>query len=245
MKILALDASEQACSVALMDGEEVEALFQVAPRQHARLLLPMAKQLLSVAGYQTTHLDAIAFARGPGAFTGLRIAASAAQGLALGADLPLVPVSTLQAMALRAVMQLDVESVLVALDARMGEVYLAGFSLNDARIAPCGAHLPVPLSAAQLGLNILIEEQVAQPDQLNLPCSASQLPDFQLGVGSGGLYLSHLETQLGQSLRWQQQWHCHAEQVAQLGAQIFSNSGGVALELAIPVYLRDSVAQVK
>ncbi|HDP89812.1 MAG TPA: tRNA (adenosine(37)-N6)-threonylcarbamoyltransferase complex dimerization subunit type 1 TsaB, partial [Thioalkalivibrio sp.] len=123
MKILAIDTATDACSAALFLDGEVTSRFELAPRRHTELILPMVGSLLEEAGLAVTDLDAVAFGRGPGAFTGLRIAAGVAQGLALGADLPVIPVSTLATMAQQVMDEAGAEAVAAALDARMGEVY--------------------------------------------------------------------------------------------------------------------------
>ncbi|MCW9009004.1 tRNA (adenosine(37)-N6)-threonylcarbamoyltransferase complex dimerization subunit type 1 TsaB, partial [Marinobacter sp.] len=103
MKLLALDTSSEGCSAALwLDGRVTER-FEVAPRGHTRLLMPMVRELFAEQGLSPTDLDALAFARGPGSFTGLRIATGVVQGLAWGLDIPVVPVSSLAAVALAAI----------------------------------------------------------------------------------------------------------------------------------------------
>ncbi len=129
MNLLAIETASEACSAALLVNGEVRECYRHAPRQHAELLLPWVNQLLADAGISFAALDAIAFSRGPGSFTSLRLGIGVAQGLAWAADLPVIPVSSLAATAQVAV-GLGFQSVLVALDARMQEVFTAQFSLN-------------------------------------------------------------------------------------------------------------------
>ena len=121
MKLLALETATEACSVALAVGDDCRARFEVAPRKHTGLVLPMVDALLAEAGLRTRELDAIAFGRGPGAFTGVRIAVAVAQGLAFAHDLPVIPISTLAALAQAAAGVSGYAAP--AFDARMGEVY--------------------------------------------------------------------------------------------------------------------------
>ncbi|HEV7607248.1 MAG TPA: tRNA (adenosine(37)-N6)-threonylcarbamoyltransferase complex dimerization subunit type 1 TsaB [Steroidobacteraceae bacterium] len=132
MKILALDTSTEACSVSLGIGDRSIDRYVELERGHAEQLLPMVDAVLAEGGISLGSLDAIAFGRGPGGFTGVRLAASVAQGLAFGAELGVVPISDLAAVAQR-VAQLDplVRRVLVANDARMREVYWAPFSVEQ------------------------------------------------------------------------------------------------------------------
>ncbi|HVH35359.1 MAG TPA: tRNA (adenosine(37)-N6)-threonylcarbamoyltransferase complex dimerization subunit type 1 TsaB, partial [Tahibacter sp.] len=125
MNLLAIETSTEACSVALHHGGTTIARSELAPRRHAELVLPMAEALLAEAGIGRRQLDAIAVGRGPGAFTGVRLAVSMAQGMALGLDLPVIPISSLAALALDA--PDNGAAVLAVIDARMGEVYAASY----------------------------------------------------------------------------------------------------------------------
>ena len=122
-RILAIDTATEACSVALWNNGEKHALFEICPREHTQRILPMVQQILTESGVSLNQLDALAFGRGPGSFTGVRIGIGIAQGLAMGADLPMIGVSTLATMAQGAFRQMGATQVLAAIDARMGEVY--------------------------------------------------------------------------------------------------------------------------
>ena len=120
-RILAIDTATEACSVAVWNQGEIHALFELCPREHTQRILPMAQQVLAESGLALNQLDALAFGRGPGSFTGVRIGIGIAQGLALGADLPMIGVSTLQTMAQGAWRVSGAARVLAAIDARMGK----------------------------------------------------------------------------------------------------------------------------
>ncbi|TAA48768.1 tRNA (adenosine(37)-N6)-threonylcarbamoyltransferase complex dimerization subunit type 1 TsaB [Corallincola spongiicola] len=135
-KILALDACTEVCSAAILDGDQVIERECFAPREHSQRLLPMVDELLAEAGYGIRDMDAIAFGRGPGSFTGVRICVGFAQGLALGADLPMIGVSTLEAMALQANQQHQVSKVIAAIDARMSEIYVAAYEVEQGNCRP-------------------------------------------------------------------------------------------------------------
>lgn len=224
MKLLAFDTATEACSAALLVGESIVERFEVAPRAHARLLLPMLDSLLDEADLRLTDLDAIAFGRGPGSFTGLRIAASVAQGLACGADLPVLPVSSLTALARAAFHNSLAVQVLAAIDARMEEIYWAAYGRN-------AQNEPVPL----------VEEQVASATNLAVPETAEDW----YGIGSGwASYEAVLRAQFGDRLVGVDPTALpHAAQIAQLAARDFAAGKAVAAEQALPVYLRNQVAQ--
>jgi tRNA threonylcarbamoyladenosine biosynthesis protein TsaB len=171
------------------------------------------------------QLDALAFGRGPGAFTGVRIATGVAQGAAFGADLPLLPISTLAALAQRHFREAGARRILAAFDARMGELYWGAYRIDESGLArPVG------------------EEQVAAPDALRLPPG-----DGWHGVGSGwGTYAEALGARLGDALAdISPGLLCSAHDVALLAAAAFQEGQGVPAEQGLPVYLRDQVAWKK
>jgi tRNA threonylcarbamoyladenosine biosynthesis protein TsaB len=134
MRLLAIDTTTEACSVALLVGVTVTEIHRVEPRAHTRILLPMLRELLDNAGFEASDLDAIVLGNGPGSFIGMRISASVAQGLCFGAGLPLVPVSSLAAIAAELMESAAVDKVAVAQDARMDEVYFAAYHADDKRL---------------------------------------------------------------------------------------------------------------
>jgi len=226
MKILAFDHATERCSVALCLDGAVAGREALAARDHGVALLAMAQALLDEAGIALAALDAIALGRGPGAFTGLRLAASVAQGLAFAADLPVIPVSDLRALAQRALSGVARPArVLACQDARMGEVYWAGFG---AIAGHAQAETP---------------EAVERPETM-LPRALQWLgPGAAGGAGSGfGAYpeLAGLGVRLhplGADLR------PRAHEVALLAAHD-GRAAAVAPEHAVPVYLRNDVAAV-
>lgn len=131
--LLALDTATEACSVALLRGGAKTHLAQFAQREHTKHILPMVDEILAQAGITLHQVDALVFGRGPGSFTGVRIGAGIAQGLAFGTELPVIPVSNLAAMAQAAYVQYQAENVLTAIDARMNEVYFAQWQAQKVR----------------------------------------------------------------------------------------------------------------
>jgi len=153
VKMLAIDTSSEACSVALQDGDLILEQHRVEARAHTRILLPMIRQLLGAKGLRTEDLQAVVLGNGPGSFIGMRIAASVAQGSCFAAGLPLVPVSSLAAVAAEVMESEHAQKVAVAQDARMDEVYFARFlqdgdglpALQDAEtIIPANANGALP-----------------------------------------------------------------------------------------------------
>ncbi|TPE52847.1 tRNA (adenosine(37)-N6)-threonylcarbamoyltransferase complex dimerization subunit type 1 TsaB [Maribrevibacterium harenarium] len=225
--ILAIDTSTPACSVALIvDGAVLED-FRMAPRQHNDLILPMVDQILAQAELSLAQLDALAFGRGPGSFTGLRISAGIVQGLAYGADLPVVPVSTLAAMALEGYQLHGGDYWLAALDARMGEIYAGGY------------HIQVD-DEQQWHLQECWAERVIKPEVL---------PVFDLpyqGVGSGWCYADDIQARLPQPANLiLTDIAPRAACIAELAARDFAQGKSVAASQAIPVYLRDEITWEK
>jgi tRNA threonylcarbamoyladenosine biosynthesis protein TsaB len=222
LKILAIDTSEDACSAALLIGDGVTERFELAPRRHSELILPMMEGLLGEGALSLRELDALAFACGPGAFTGVRIAASVIQGAAFGADLPVVPVSSLRALAQGAQREFAAGRVLSALDARMGEVYWGGFEVDAAGI-----------------MRPATGETVCAPASVPLPPG-----DGWCGVGSGwDSYQALLTERCGVRVGCLSGAMVHAWDVATLAAALFREGVKVAAEQALPVYLRDQVAR--
>ncbi|HHF4094630.1 TPA: tRNA (adenosine(37)-N6)-threonylcarbamoyltransferase complex dimerization subunit type 1 TsaB [Haemophilus influenzae] len=125
LTLLALDTSTEACSVALFHRGEKTHINELAQRTHTKRILPMIDEILANSGLGLNQVDALAFGRGPGSFTGVRVGAGIAQGLAFGADLPVIPISNLTAMAQGAFELHQAENVVSAIDARMNEVYFS------------------------------------------------------------------------------------------------------------------------
>jgi tRNA threonylcarbamoyladenosine biosynthesis protein TsaB len=217
MKLLAFETSTEACSVALWLDGALHERFELAPRRHAELALPWAEALLANAGIAKTQLDAIAVGRGPGAFTGVRLGVAIAQGIALALDRPVVPVSTLAALAWPAAG----DRILAAIDARMGEVYFAAFQREGD------------------GLRLLQPEAVAKPDEVALPEG-----DGWHGVGTGFAAVDGaLLARLGARLAGVDAGALpHAADVAWLAVAAFARGEAVAPERLEPAYLRDNVA---
>lgn len=154
---LAIEAASDSCSVALSCNGTLISRVEAAPRMHSRLLYPMLNDVMSEAGIRPNQLDSVIFGKGPGSFTGLRIAASTAQGIGFACDIPLIGVSTLQAMAQQAFIEQHKDQVLAIMDARMNELYLGQYTLdtNTGLMTACVDDLICPINVQSDSLNLL------------------------------------------------------------------------------------------
>ena len=224
MKLLAIDTATERCSVALwVDGEILEQK-RLLNRAHAEVILPMVDQVLAEAGSSLSQLDGIAFGRGPGGFTGVRVAVSVAQGLAFGTALPVLPVSDLAAVAAAAHRLHGAERILVCMDARMSEVYWGAYEVADLELKMPGG------------------EHISPPDRVTLP-------DTRTWYGAGSGFLAYREALQG---RLKSGIHGtdpsllpSAHDVVSLAAEAYLRGEYLPAEQALPVYLRDQVAWPK
>lgn len=220
MNLLAIETATESCSVALLCGDELIVRGEYAPRRHAELLLPMCDAVLAEAGIRRGQLDAIAVGRGPGAFTGVRLAISAAQGIALALDLPVIPISSLAALAMDSAD--NGAPILAVIDARMGEIYAGAFRHSSGGLVE-------PISPESVG-----------------PADALILPPSRIWnvIGTGwDSYREAILARFGQPPQWADGARFpQAAAIARLAAPLMLSGKGVAPELALPVYLRDKVA---
>lgn len=217
VNILAFDTSS-ACSIALQQGHQVKAMHEIAPMQQARLILPMIQELLDSSSLMLSQLDAIAYGCGPGSFTGIRIASSVAQGLSFAAQLPIIKISSLAALAQAVFLEQKWPRLLVAVDARMGEVYWASYEVN-----PSGS------------VKLLDQEIVCAPDLITVPegenwyavgdgwDSYSEIMIKRLGFKPQAVHSKSLPT---------------AEAVLKLASIKFTQGDLLKTSEAIPTYLR-------
>jgi tRNA threonylcarbamoyladenosine biosynthesis protein TsaB len=217
MKLLVLDTSTEYCSAALWLDGRVHARRVLAGQRHSSLLLPMVDELLRESAIGLRQLDGIAYGAGPGSFTGLRIACAVTQGLAFGADLPVVGVSTLESIAEQA----GVDKVLTLLDARMAEVYWAAYRREAG------------------GWHAVAEPRLALPESVHVPDGSDWV-----GAGNGFVALGEaLRPRLAaQLIRIDDAIMPDAAAMAPLAVRALARGEGMDAALAAPVYLRDKVA---
>ncbi|MBC3767239.1 tRNA (adenosine(37)-N6)-threonylcarbamoyltransferase complex dimerization subunit type 1 TsaB [Neptunicella marina] len=225
MNVLIIDTATEACSVALAGVNHIFHRFEICPQQHSQRILPMVDEVLAEAGLTLQNIDYLAFGRGPGSFTGVRIATGIIQGLALGADLPVVGISTLQAMAQQVYEQYSLQKVISATDARMNEVYIGAYAAKN------GIMLPVN------------DEQVLAPQDANQLIINVANKDTA-GAGTGWQAYAELDTgkniQLIDSVLYP-----NARYMAALAKYAISSGEFSAVEDVEPVYLRDKVTWKK
>lgn len=226
MKLLAIETATEACSAALFIDGQIHQRYEIAPREHAKKILVMIDQLMADAQLKPAQLDALAFGRGPGSFIGVRIAAGVTQGIAYSADLPVAPISTLAALA----QGCGQDYVLAAIDARMGEIYFGQFKR---------------FSAGKT-VSHTAPEQLILPEHVTIP--ATDTDHSWYGVGSGWqTYQEQLLAVVPNDLQLQvnpsaEHLFPTAHSVAELAIQVVEAGDTVSAEQALPVYLRDQVA---
>ena len=222
MQILAIDTATEACSVALLIDGACQEIFEIIPRRHTERVLPMVDELLKSAGISLSQLDAIAFDSGPGSFTGVRVGTSVAQGLAFSTDIPLIPISSLAALAQLAFREENKETVLSAIDARMNEVYWGCFELESGL------------------MKSVTTEKVSPVDSIecdgNWHCIGSGIDSFQM----------ELESSKNVTIRSiSRGCFPHAQDIAVLAASRYKKNEIFKAEDAVPSYIRNEVTWKK
>ena len=220
MKILAIDTATEACSAALHIDGETTSRYEFAPQKHAELILAMVDELLSEAGLAINNLDALSFGRGPGSFTGVRIAGGVVQGLAFAADLPVVPVSTLAALAQG---EIDKSThIFSAIDARMGEIYWCLFKVSKNQVVP------------------ITDESINMPEQIRITTG-----DKWFGAGSGwSSYADILKKNFSGNLSgYDGDVYPDAANIIPLAIPLYDSGQALQAEDVLPVYLRNKVTQ--
>ena len=232
MNYLAIDASTEACSVALQVNTKLYSCYDLCPQSHSLQLLPMVDKLLKEADITLAQCDGLIFGRGPGSFTGVRIGVGVAQGLAFAADLPVIGVSSLQAMAQLAFIKHQQTKVFAAIDARMGEVYNGYFILDENNI------MQEQLLADQKG------EAVTAPELINKRlANIVTMPVYGVGTGWDAYHeqLSTLKSNDGTP----DVLFPSALAMLAIGKAALEQGEGVKAEDAQPVYVRDTVSWKK
>ena len=222
MKLLAIETATEACSAALWIDNAAQDITKITPRKHTKLILPMIARLLSDADIKLNQLDALAFGCGPGSFTGVRIASSLIQGLGLASDLPIIPVSTLMTLAQGAYRAHNAEKVLVAIDARMQEVYWGGFQLEE----------------GGKEMRMAIPENLHAPGTVDAPKAGTWV-----GIGSGwDSYGTPLKAKIGNRLKKvYYKAYPEARDMVSRAISQYHKKAWVSIEEAIPTYLRNNV----
>lgn len=223
IKILALDTSTDACSAALLIGEEIIDRFIIAKQQHTKFILPMIHELLACAQLNLNKLDAIAFGCGPGSFTGVRLASSITQGLAVAANLPVLKISTLRILAQEALIAYKKNRIFVAQDARMQEVYWGEY---------------------QADLTGIMQSKI--PDKLIAPQNIKIKSNQDVfGIGDAWEVYAEVLTKRCNIQTLDIAIYPKAKYLIQLALDDFKKNLAVSAQEALPVYLREEVAWTK
>lgn len=225
--ILALDSASDNCSAAVFHQHEMSICSEYAPRKHTQLMLPLMKQALAERALTLNDVGALAFGAGPGSFTGIRIAAGVAQGLAYGLDVPIYAVSSLEALALQSYLEHKISQVLVCIDARMSEVYWGMFEVTELD--------------GRYRVTVLAEEQVTAPALVHIPDDIMHRADQNAiaGIGSG---LEFLDETLFSLLTFQERdAQPRADAIAFLAEAALLEGMPGNLSEALPRYVRDTV----
>lgn len=218
-KILAIETSTDACSVALHNGNKIIDRFAIAPQQHTKIILPMIQELLTETKLTLKQLDAIAFGCGPGSFTGARLAASITQGIALGANLPVLQISSLRALAQETLVELGKTKVYVAQDARMQEIYWGEYQVDPNGIM-----------------------QAITPDQLMSPMQIKNIVNYDFAcVGQAWKIYRDILSERCNMYQIEFKIYPQAKYLAQIAASDFAKGLAVSPEEALPTYLRENI----
>lgn len=215
--LLAIETSSDACSVAISTGTEIYQTIEHTPRQHTHQLLPQINQLLKNVGATLQQLDAIAFSCGPGSFTGIRLAASVVQGLAFGADLPVIPISTLQVLAQGVYRDLGAQYIAIATDACGGSIYWGSYQEHSGIMQPLMADSCLSAEAAELPLNLLSEQWTA--------------------AGEGWKVYAEILMNKFPTIQYYPSAYPQAQDVLPLAAIAYEQGNYVSAAQALPVYL--------
>ncbi len=226
MKLLALETSTENCSVALLNEDKITFKSELAPQHHAEIIITMIDELLKESSLSKDDLDGIVLSQGPGSFTGVRIAASTAQGLALGLDKKVALVTSLEALAIESIADSNStpDYVVSSIDARMGEVYLAVYKYADNE------------------LTLLDEERVLKPEDAITRIESLLKSDNYLLAGSGILVLQKhgFKPDANVSANFPQ-----AQFILKKGKELFEKGKTVDASQALPLYVRNEVTWKK
>lgn len=221
MNLLALDTSSAACSASLMLKDKMKTLYELTPRGHSDLILTMCDQLLAEEKLLPSQLDGIAFGRGPGSFTGLRIASGVTQGIAFSANLPIIPISSLAALAHKTHIENKQNNILVAMDAKMQEVYWGAFKFDAGKLVHSA-------------------EGLCQPSALPI---ATDVKWFAVGDAWTTYQACFSEQLVARIVGFDTDSLPSAENIAYLAQQNLIDGKTYPPEKAVPVYLRNNVAK--